>query len=58
MKPIKMIVQHNVNNFVLSVSLSWQLYREGSLSKFRLMIHLLKSFTERLKPFHWSLSSF
>lgn len=55
MKMVRMVLQHNINNFVLSVSLYCHLYREGSVSSGQLVRGILQCIRERTKPYHWSL---
>lgn len=58
MSAVKMVFQHNYNNFLMSVSMYCHLYKEGSVSGPQLMVGLLKSVRERMKIYHWSLSNF
>ena len=55
MKTVKMVLQHNINNFVLSVSLYCHLYKEGSVSSGQLFFGLVQCVRERAKLYHWSL---
>ena len=53
MKVIRMVWNHNKNNFYFSVSLYLQLYSKGSLTRLQLLIGLMKSVRERMRFYHW-----
>lgn len=58
MRSIKLILNHNINNFVMSVSLYCQLYKDGSVTEGQLFVGMCKCFTERMKFFHWYPANF
>ncbi len=58
MKLVKIILQHNINNFRHSVSMHCQLYREGYESRTEFLIGLKNCVKERLKFLHWMPSTF
>jgi len=58
MSIMKRILEHNVNNFLFSVTLCCDLYKSGSVTRWQLMMGLARSVRERMKAYHWSPSNF
>ncbi len=58
MKLAKIILMHNINNFIYSASMHFYFFRHGMKSKTELIAGLLSCVKERMKLFHWNPNSF
>ena len=53
MKTLKQTMEHNLNNFLVSVTLYFDLYKKGRVSTGFFLAGLMGCVLERMKIFHW-----
>ena len=55
---IKQILEHNYNNFLCGVVMSYEMYRSGRFSRKKMSLIVFRCFLERMKLRHWTPQSF